>query len=321
MFRYKNLIFVFIALLAVVVCAEVVIGTAGRLRYRVQADTKDLPPLGYIIHPDKYNLNQYVCNGSDNCQSKMRIPSGTGFKKPAVVIFGCSFAHGDTNLTQNQTFSHKLSQHTRRPVYNRAVQGKGLAFMLLQTNDKKFYETVPEADTYIYVFMYDAFRRMFSYKFDPVSPYFLFRYTYDKNKKKLVPDDYSSPVLNFLRSTYLASFYNAYETKKYIDDPKNAEEITDIALLHFLEARKNLENHYNKTVKFIVLFYSDPEPMPFQELLKEKLLKNNFIVLETNKLTDVDLFKKPVYLHENGHPTEEAWNLLTPLIIKSAQIY
>ena len=320
MFRYKNLIFVFIALLVVIISAEVVIGTAGRLRYRVQRDSKDLPPLGYIIHPDRYNLSQYVCNGSDNCQTKMRLPSGVGFRKPPIVIFGCSFAHGDTNLTQNQTFSYKLSQYTRRPVYNRAVQGKGLAFMLLQTKDKYFYQTVPEADTYIYVLMYDAFRRMFSYKFDPVEPYFMFRYNYDKKNKKLVPDDYSSPLKNFLKSTYLASFYNAYKTKNYINDPQNAQEITDIALLHFIEARKNIEKHYNKTVKFIVLFYSDPEPMPFQLLLKDKLIKNNFIVLETNNLTDVDLFKQPTYLHENGHPTEEAWDLLTPLIIQKAHI-
>lgn len=302
------------------ICAEVVVSTAARLRYKAESNLNNLPQLHYIFNVQKPKLSDYHCSSYSNCNNKMRMPSGVGFRKTPVVIFGSSFAHGGSNLAQNQTLSHKIATYTRRPVYNRAVQHQGLSFMLWQTENEEFYNTVPEADTYIYVFKENDFKKMLSYKYTPTDSKFLFKHQYNKNHKHLERVEYKSPITNFIKSTYLSNFYDTYKNKMYLNDNGNAGEITDIALQYFIQTRRNIENHYNKKVKFIVIMYSKPTPVFYQAMLRNKLIDNGFIVLDTKLMTEENLYKHPQYLNSNGEPTEQAWELLTPLIIEYADL-
>ena len=204
------------------------------------------------------NLSDYDCTNYSYCIDKMRLPSGTIYKKTPIVIFGSSFAHGGKNLTQTQTFSHKLSTFTRRPVYNEAVQKHGLSLMLWLTENNDFYSSVPEADTYIYIFTEDEFRTMLSYKYSPTDTSFLLKYLYDINTKNLSQEKNLSPLQNFIKSTYIMSFYDEYKIKNYISNVQNADIITDMAVQYFIQSRQNIQNHYNKKVKFVVVLYIIP---------------------------------------------------------------
>ena len=53
----------------------------------------------------------------------------------------------------------------------------------------------------------------------------------------------------------------------------------------------------------------------YNELLTKKLNENGFHVIKTSDLTSADLENDTQYIIENnGHPTEKAWDLITPKI-------
>lgn len=320
MIRHKNLLLLFFALIFALICAEVVVSTAGRLKYKAEHNLNNIPEYKYSFSDINPRLSDYHCNSLSYCANKMRLPSGTGYRKTPIVIFGSSYAHGGRNLLQTQTLSHKISTYTRRPVYNMAVQNQGLSFMLWLSENDDFYNEIPEADTYIYVFREDDFRKMLSYKYSPTDSQFLLKYSYNGDDKYLNREKHISPIFNFIKSTYLASFYDSYKIKTYLNDKQNSELITDIAVQYLVQTRANIEHHFNKKVKFIVIIYSKPNQVSYQELFRNKLIDNGFIALDTKRMTSENLYKHPKYLNSSGEPTEDAWNLLTPLIVEYSDL-
>ena len=111
-----------------------------------ERNTKVRLPFKYNLHQINDKIGYYYCDGSNNCNFKIRQPEGLNYKnKPPIIIFGCSFAHGTILLNRNQTIGSKLSKITKRPVYNRGIQGGGLADMYWQTTEDDFYKEVPIA--------------------------------------------------------------------------------------------------------------------------------------------------------------------------------
>ncbi len=246
---------------------------------------------------------------------------------PPIILFGCSFAHG-LYLDTNQTFSYKLSSTLKRPVYNRALPGNGLQGMLFQTESSNdaddinniFYKFVPPADTVIYIMIDDHYRRMLVDFFDYQCKDINLRYILNKNQLKLINNDLN--LISYLKSPYIIRFLNHQYIQNYINNRKNADKLTDLVLLHFIETRNNLQkkwtNKSNKELNFIIIFYSYEE-IPYKELLRQKLEKNNFTVIDTDEITQEDLFSEQYNMHEKDyHPNENAWDLLVPLIIKKA---
>ena len=74
---------------------------------------------------------------------------------------------------------------------------------------------------------------------------------------------------------------------------------------------------WNNKINFYVIFYED---IKYSDMLQNKLKNNNFKVLKTSDLTNEDLDSPKYKMQDNGHPTEEAWNLLTPLILKNIDL-
>ncbi len=267
--------------------------------------------------PELY-LNDYECDGSNNCYGKFRQPDGIELKsknKSPIVIFGGSFAHGD-HLTQNQTFSYKLSKQLKRPVYNRGMLGRGLATMYYQTTNDDFYNNVPKSDTVIYIMIDDHYRRMLSAKFHPLETFNIIHYKYNDKTNDLKLDVCKNPFICFLKSTYIYNYYKMFKVKIFITNPKYSEKLIDMALTYIIKSRENLEKKWNKKIKFIVIMYDD---IKYANQLKEKLEKNNFTVIKLDEHTNVNLDEKP-YRLPDLHPSEMAWDLLTPLIIKQAKL-
>ena len=239
-----------------------------------------------------------------------RPPAGVEYKdKTPVILFGCSYAYGE-KLKDSQTFGSKLSGIIKRPVINRAMPGTGLQHMYMQVKSDWFYETVPYSDTFIYVFFDDHYRRM---KVNYFNVLYYDEYPVFKVKNgKLVLVSQNNKVLNFIRGLYISKYLNHVLTYRYINNPKNAQALTDEVLLYFTETRKELQKHYGNNIKFYVILYS---VVPYSDILRKKLEENGFITISTLELTDKNLYSPEFVIPNDGHPAETVWDLLTPLIV------
>ena len=264
---------------------------------------------GYsFINPPQNNDDlEYFFNGS-NEYGYGRVPDGTEYKSDPIIIFGCSFAYG-MELNKDQTIGYKLSHILKRPVYNRSVYGQALSEMYYQSESEEFYKQVPKSDTVIYIMIDDHYRRMFTDTCEVIDTWFLVQY--DIKKGKLIRRKYKNIFSNFIKSLYLVKQIKHSYFAKYTTDEKNKEKLTDDALIYFIKTRENLEKRWNNKIKFTVIFYND---ILGSDLLKEKLLKNQFYVIDIKDLTNENLYDDKYLAVDKIHPSEAAWDLLTPLI-------
>lgn len=302
---FTNIIGIILAILAI----ELIIYQQANERFQIREHKK--LPFSYSAKPLYwYDINTYY-SGKDNDNVAGRKPDGLEYKTTPITIFGCSYAHGQY-LNHKQTFSYKLAHMLKRPVYNRAVPAKGLAKMYYQSENEAFYRDVPKSDLVIYVMLDDHYRRMKSSYLDIQEVYM--HVTYKKVGDKLIINDYKNPIICFLHSTYIAKYINSKLVNHYINNPQNADKLTDEALLYFIETRKNLEEKWNTKVDFVVIYYN--HWLRYGDLLREKLEANGFKVINTNELTNENLFTNKYYSPTTLHPTEDAWDLLTPKIVE-----
>ncbi len=277
-------------------------------------------------HPEKFSPNfaYYIKNppvhmypvekqfyeiDKNNYGNGGRVPDGLQYKNKPIIIFGCSFAYG-LFLPPEATFSHKLSNLLQCPVYNRALSGGGLQHMYRQTTTPLFYRQVPKTDTVIYVMINDHYRRMYGEPFHIRNNYLYFHYKHVNNK--FIYPKYDNVFSNFADSCYTIRLIRKHLQHHYINNPKNADKITDLAVLYFIKARRNMEKRWGNHINFNVVLYDFDL---YSQKLEKKLIKNNFNVIKTNSLTKEDLTLQGKYAFENDtHPTELAWDLLTPLI-------
>jgi hypothetical protein len=227
-------------------------------------------------------------------------------------------------LNNNQTLAYKLSQALKTPVYSRAVQGGGLAQMYFQVLNDEFYNIVPPSDKVLYVFINDQLRRIFVNKFYPCSSTFILHYNYNPKNKTLVLNNYNNLFSNFIRSTFIHSMFEEYYYKYMISNNNYVEYITDVVLAYFVNSKKEMEKHWNNKIDFNVLFY-EPNidnflPENLYDVLETKLKANGFNVIKATDLTDIYLWNDNSKYLKNSHPTEEAWDLLVPKIIETANL-
>ena len=285
--------------------------------------------LEYVIYKNSYNQNKFYCDmGYCKYRYNFRnVPFWPAcfndygrksvihkkYKKSPVVLFGCSYAYG-YHLEDNQTFAYKLEKILNRPVINRAVVSGSLQSMLYQSESEELYELIPEAKDVIYIMIGDQTRRLFLDTIQ-VAEHFN-KIIYRKKNNNLVMLNYKNPFLNFIRSSYIYRLIKKNYINKYLNDEKNADEITDLELLYFVKSRENLEKHWNTKVNFTIIIYIRTL---YDELLEKKLKENGFNVMNTKNLTSADL-ESEKYMMFNFHPKETAWDLLTPIIVSKLYI-
>ena len=302
---FINLFSIILALFAV----EIILYQDANKIFQNRTKKEDKLPLSYSTKPSYwYDINTYYNGANDDLAG--RKPDGLEYKTTPITVFGCSYAHGQY-LNYKQTFSYKLSKILKRPVYNRAVPAKGLAKMYYQSENEAFYRNVPKSDLVIYIMLDDHYRRIKSDYLDTTE---IFSHiTYKKKNNDLILNEYKNPIICFLHSTYISKYLTGKWIEQYINNPKNAEKLTDEALLYFIKTRENLEKNWDTKVDFVVIYYN--HWLRHGELLRTKLEKNGFKVINTNQLTNEDLFTDKYFSPQTLHPTEEVWDLLTPKIV------
>ena len=270
---------------------------------------------------NRNNFRETLCIDNSfslsNLPNKPHNPVGLKYNKSPLLILGCSFAYGQY-LNDKQIFSSKLSEINKQPVYNRALPGYGLQHAYYQTTQEYFYNQVPPCNTVVYVFIDDHFRRMLGEEF--YITYFAMYLHYTYKDDKFILDNYDNPFFLFYKNDYIFKTIRKLYNQFYLKN--NPDKITDEALAYFIKIRENLENHWHKKINFIVLFYEDSFNSQYTFLKKSlipKLESNNFEVIETSKLTDESLFEGKYLAPENDHPTEQAWELITPLFVEECK--
>ena len=244
-----------------------------------------------------------------------RPVEGLEYNKRPIVIFGCSYAYG-YSLNNEQTFSYKLSKLAKVPVYNRAWTGWSVQHMLYQTKLDEIYKQIPEPEYVIYVYINDHIRRLYLLSF---SSWNILadeqNLRYKEKNGELIEIKNNNPILKQIKRLYFVNKIHHLFVNKFILNEKNKKNCYDFAIKHFTEAKKEMQKHWKNT-KYVIFFYEDDKQNNY---LKENLKKAGFIIISSCNLTKENL-KSSKYLLDNHHPREEAWDLLTPLIMKKLDI-
>lgn len=239
-----------------------------------------------------------------------RQPNGLEYKeKRPIAVFGCSFAYG-FRLEDKQTFSYKLSQATKRPVYNRAVNGFGIQHMLYQSRTSQMYDTINNPEYVIYVFIPDHFRRLYSvvaWGQNLLLRYFDLRYKFDG--EKLIKTERPPFYQRFVLESYMYLRASTSYTNAFFLNPANREKYFDFALEHFKEAKEEMQKHWTNT-RYIVLIYNHFENY---EDFEYELNKLGYEVIYTPPFLDEDVYNEKYMKY--GHPSEEAWNAIVPKLV------
>ena len=275
---------------------------------------KTMNEIGFHKGITKFNIDLKYFPTPENGYG--RAPEGLQYKKKPITIFGCSYAYG-YKLDKEETFSYKLAHNAKRPVYNQSFTGWGIQHMLYQSKLEDFYSKVPEPEYVIYVYINDHIRRLYLISFSSwniLAEQFNLRYK--KKNNQLIEIRNQNPIFNQIKRLYFVNKLQNTIVNKQIANSKNPEKHYDFALEHFVNAKNEMQKHW-KNSKFVVLFYDDAKN---DEYLKNKLEKNDFIVIETEKLIKEDLTKEEFLTEDKCHPNEKAWDLITPALIRELNL-
>lgn len=269
--------------------------------------------------PSRYS---FIMKSFDNVYEyvkihKMRKPEGLKYSKKPIILFGCSFAYGDS-LNNNQTLSYKLSHLTKRPVYNRASGGWGVQHMLYQSRRRDFYKEVKDPEYIIYVFIGEQVFRLEKRIFWQPSNDLYLRYK-EKNADLI---EVKSPWSAFWFLYIMKNYFENVEEKNYRDSV-NIDKKFDFMKLHFIKSKIELQKHYPKA-KFVILKYREIYPgegmctQLYMDINRwQELEKEGFIVIDTKDFVGNSLCSYNYTLSkQDTHPNEKAWDLIVPALAK-----
>ncbi len=281
---------------------------------RTNTFPKTMNQIGFHEGITKFNIDLNYFPTPENGYG--RAPEGLKYKKKPITIFGCSYAYG-YKLNNEETFSYKLAHSAKRPVYNQSFTGWGIQHMLYQSKLEGLYSKVPEPEYVIYVYINDHIRRLYLISFSSwniLAEQFNLRYKSKNNQ--LVEIRNQNPVLNQIKRLYFVNKLQNTIVNKQIARTKNPEKHYDFAVEHFVSAKNEMQKHW-KNSKFVVLFYDSVES---DKYLRDKLEKNNFIIVVAEKLISEDLTKEEFITEDKCHPNEKAWDLITPALIRELNL-
>ncbi len=310
---FKIIIINILLLIFFLFAIEIFIWGCENLRMKIYNE-EYIGKLPLPFHPEVKNSEIDINSFSNEKNKYVRTPEGLNYKNKPIVIFGCSYAYG-YKLKKNQTFSHKLSIQTKRPVYNRAVAGWGVQHMLYQVKQDEFYKKVPEPEYVIYLEMKDHFRRAYVTTFlsgQLLNEDYYLTFQYKNGKLLRTPKVESHQIY---RRLYLFNKLHHYYVNNIVLNPRNYDKYSKFIIEHFVESRDEMKKHWKNT-KFVILLYNS---FYNDSLFKKSLEEKGFTVIKIPDITNVDLYSSE-YLSADYHPTEKAWNLLTPIIIDKLKL-
>lgn len=240
------------------------------------------------------------------------IPKKQSGKLP-IVILGCSYAFGST-LNDNETFSSQLSEYTGRTVYNLGLPCMGTASALYLLENPSIKEQIPEAQYFIYLFIYDHLRRNYLNMPNNVYNYFGAHYFLDKNCD-----------LHFKHLNKIQMFLHSFYTYRIIENAfciyKMKKEDFSLFKALLKQIKSEINQKYPKS-EFVMLVYDDylendealgggifDDDKNLTQICNELGIK---IIYTKQMKCGKSILERKYVSFDGWHPTKEAWTKIVP---------
>ena len=238
-----------------------------------------------------------------------RSPVGLKYKKRPIMLMGCSYIYG-LYLDENHSPHYKLSEITKRPVFNYALPGKGFQHALYIIQNKIYDKTMKNPEYCIYVMMNDHIRRMYS----PV----MFSDIYGQPEYKIYPDGivkYKKDSLSWYKKLFIVYYIGNYY---YFSIFEKRHDIHQKNIFSYIRAMKSeLEKQY-PDIKFVLLLYDDFNTYGIDF---NPLKKDGITVIQTKELTGCNFWSNEYFVSDNDtHPVEKVWDIVIPALAKRLKI-
>lgn len=239
-------------------------------------------------------------------------------KRP-IVLLGCSYTAGFL-LEENETFTAKLNAYTGRSIYNYALGGGSMALVLRQLQSDVFLKNLPKNPEYfIYTYIIDHNKRCYERAPGWENDILLDLYEVDrKNNLRKVP---CGKVCTFFCST---ATYRLWRMTLGQAIAKSGDFSLPDAIIS--EISNIIKTEFPNS-KFVILVYDDNTdtihlPLDYEEkMMSEIAQKNGIKILFTKKMTaGKDILDGKYRASDDIHPSEEAWEKLTPDIAKALNL-
>lgn len=299
----KFIVEFFIAILVLIIAIFAVdYGTYTAYKHQEMKRCKELN-LPYL-----YNYSLFVKSGIEDPNNKNhRKPYGLQYSKAPIYIFGCTFAYGQY-LNERKIFSTLLSDLTKCPVYNRAVTGGSFAHMYYQIINHQIDFAKTKPSYVVYVMMEDHIRRNNIDFFGPLDNMSYLRYKNDNNNLKLAtkPGDENLAIYSYKALNCAISHHKTYA-------PNKQDYNFDLVKL-YLTSAKAIINKESPNTKIVLFLYDSNKDFWFYNSPRlNELEKEGIIVVKASQLSPKPLSS---LARPDGHPTEKAWETITPNFIK-----
>ncbi len=248
----------------------------------------------------------------------------------AIWVFGCSFAAGAL-LSYSQNFEYKLNKITGRTVYNFGLCGFGISGMLFEIKNfilTNKFGNLEKPKIVIYIFLNDHYRRIYADRFGLEHQPYQIRIEdvpWTLQKKKLFMSLIDSPFgEQLLRFYFVKKITSDYINKNYLIESMRQENF-NVIKLYFETSKKLLEQKY-PNIKFVIIkypsiFYNCDYFGDLSDDISnwKKLEDEGFIIIDLKTIIKEDLTDNK-YLFSDGHPNEEAWNIITDKVVKKLEL-
>lgn len=264
----------------------------------------------------KFGYRKTINHKYEDLVKDLPIYEGTAKDKRPVVLLGCSYTEG-IGLDRNQTMAAKINKITGRKVYNRGVAGTGVSFVYRQVSDENFKKEIPDAEYFIYTFIFDHVDRQFQYLYS----YYLndLNFTYHLENGKLVLDKHPFWPLysSFMIKTY-------FEHQTAVNSEKEYKHGYPMFLQTMKEIKDTINSKYpNSKVVFLVVPESSMCSPDYTEGTREldnktldKVSEIGFTVIDAEKLAGHDYRDIEKYrIADRDHPNERFWDDLVPKLV------
>lgn len=276
-------------------------------------------------HKHHYTINlSFESKNLDSfINDTIRKPVGLQYKKKPLVLFGCSYVWGSGLNKDTSLVSYKLSEYTKRPVYNRALPGKGIQHMYWQLNSQDLYDEIKAEPEYMFFFFsFDLHAaRIVRYTFQEFDDYFYLKYKYNKQDKNGDLIEWKPFLPKYLNGLYLVKYIEREIRLSNFDSPEKIKYLEDFCFF-LLHKSKEKALQYYPNVKFVIYAIDaiKDDSLNHETLLK-KLEDDGFIVVRQKELTDISLDDEEYHISETDpHPTEKYWDVVVPKLAKKLNL-
>lgn len=237
--------------------------------------------------------------------------NGLEYKKPPVLIYGCSYGYG-AGLNDKEHIGYILSKQTKRPVYNFSLEARGMQHALYIIKNQEIINPKPEYAIYIYID--DHIRRLYMTCMK-IDPFYHLEYE-EKDGILQQKNDKLAPIKNTLIYKHIISdliYPNTSQQKRF-----------ELLKLYLKEMKRELNDKY-PNIKFVFLIYNknykldNISNLKFTDKMLEEIKRLDIDVVDLEDFFGNKLYEDK-YRYVGHHPSTQAWQEIVPKLIEFERI-